>query len=256
MGLGCMGMSALYGLPDGAEAIATIHAALDAGIDLLETGDFYGMGHNEMLIREALAQAGARPGLRISVKFGEHARPDNNSLGRTAAPAAVPATSSRTRCGGSAWRAIDVYRPAPRGPAGARSRRPSAPSPTWCAKGLRPPRRPVGGRRRPRSAGPPAVTPISDLQIEYSLISPDIEDEILPACRELGMGITAYGVLSGASSAATGAPRPGAGGAATSGPTARASRARPCSTTWTWWTRSAGWRRAAAPPSRRSRSPG
>src|SRR5437764_3265552 len=69
LGLGCMGMSDLYGPADETESIATIHAALDAGINLLDTGDFYGMGHNEMLIREALRGRNREQTL-ISVKFG------------------------------------------------------------------------------------------------------------------------------------------------------------------------------------------
>src|SRR5262245_7709567 len=69
VGLGCMGMSDLYGPADGSEGIATIHAALDAGITLLDTGDYYGMGHNESLIREAL-RGRARERVVLSVKFG------------------------------------------------------------------------------------------------------------------------------------------------------------------------------------------
>src|SRR5436305_6749433 len=82
LGLGCMGMSGMYGPADEGESVATIHAAVDAGIDLLDTGDFYGMGHNEMLVGRALA---ARPGLRhqaqLSVKFGAQRGPDGRSLG-------------------------------------------------------------------------------------------------------------------------------------------------------------------------------
>ena len=68
LGLGCMGMSGMYGPADRAESIATVHAALEAGITLLDTGDFYGMGHNELLIREALA-GHARDAVQISVRM-------------------------------------------------------------------------------------------------------------------------------------------------------------------------------------------
>src|SRR3954467_222682 len=88
LGLGCMGMSDLYGPADRRESIATIHAALDAGITLLDTGDFYGMGHNELLIREAL-QGRARDAVTISVKFGALRAPDGNWAGYDGRPAAV-----------------------------------------------------------------------------------------------------------------------------------------------------------------------
>jgi aryl-alcohol dehydrogenase-like predicted oxidoreductase len=126
IGLGCMGMSGMYGPADRRESIATIHAALDAGITLLDTGDFYGMGHNELLISEALRTRDRDEAL-ISVKFGALRGPDMSWLGYDAAA---------------------------------------------------------------------AVHPISDLQIEYSLISRAIESQILPVCREQGIAITAYGVLS------------------------------------------------------------
>src|SRR5215831_20970082 len=88
LGLGCMGMSGMYGPSDRAESIATIHAALDAGITLLDTGDFYGMGHNEMLIREALA-GGKHDQAQVSVKFGALRDPDKGWLGYDGRPAAV-----------------------------------------------------------------------------------------------------------------------------------------------------------------------
>ncbi len=83
IGLGCMGMSDLYGPADRAESVATLHAALDAGITLLDTGDFYGMGHNEMLIGEAL-RGGRRDGAVISVKFGALRDPKGGGAGSTA----------------------------------------------------------------------------------------------------------------------------------------------------------------------------
>src|SRR5579863_2386140 len=79
VGLGCMGMSGMYGPSDEAEGIATIHAALDAGINLLDTGDFYGMGHNEMLIGRALE--GRRDKVLLSVKFGALRSPTGAFLG-------------------------------------------------------------------------------------------------------------------------------------------------------------------------------
>ena len=83
-----MGMSDFYGPADRSESIATLHAALDAGITLLDTGDFYGMGHNEMLIREALAGRD-RDNLQISVKFGALRDPNKGFLGYDSRPAAI-----------------------------------------------------------------------------------------------------------------------------------------------------------------------
>src|SRR3954447_6565331 len=112
LGLGCMGMSGMYGAADEAESIATIHAALDAGIDLLDTGDFYGMGHNELLIREALRGRGRdRDSVLISVKFGAQRGPDGAWLGYDARPAAVK-TALAYSLGRLGVDHIDVYRPA------------------------------------------------------------------------------------------------------------------------------------------------
>src|SRR5215472_11666499 len=88
LGLGCMGMSGMYGASDRSESIATIHAALDAGITLLDTGDFYGMGHNEMLIGEALVGR-TRDSYQLSVKFGAQRGPAGDWLGYDARPAAL-----------------------------------------------------------------------------------------------------------------------------------------------------------------------
>src|SRR3569832_1076691 len=87
-GLGAMGMSDVYGPADRDESIATIHAALDAGINLIDTGDFYGMGHNEMLIAEAL-KGRRREDVVISVKFGGMRSPEGSFLGFDGRPAAV-----------------------------------------------------------------------------------------------------------------------------------------------------------------------
>src|SRR3712207_6054697 len=87
IGLGCMGMSDVYGPADRDESIATIHAALDAGVTMLDTGDFYGMGHNEMLIAEALK--GRRESVTLSVKFGAQRGPGGEWLGFDGRPNAV-----------------------------------------------------------------------------------------------------------------------------------------------------------------------
>ncbi len=79
VGLGCMGMSGMYGASDEDESIATIHAAIDSGVNLLDTGDFYGMGHNEMLLAKALA--GQRDKVVLSVKFGAMRAPDGSWTG-------------------------------------------------------------------------------------------------------------------------------------------------------------------------------
>src|SRR5437870_409462 len=110
LGLGCMGMSGMYGAADRAESIATIHAALDAGVTLLDTGDFYGMGHNELLIREAL-QGRDRSKVFIQVKFGAQRGPDGAWLGYDARPAAVKTALAYTlqRLGTDY---VDLYQPA------------------------------------------------------------------------------------------------------------------------------------------------
>jgi aryl-alcohol dehydrogenase-like predicted oxidoreductase len=187
-----MGMSDLYGPADEAESVATIHAAVDAGVTLLDTGDFYGMGHNEMLIRRAL-QDRNRDDVAISVKFGALRDPDGGWHGNDGRPEAVRNFLAYTlrRLGTDH---VDVYRPARLDPdvpiedtVGAIKEQ--------VEKGHV---RHIGlsevGAETLRRAN--AVHPIADLQIEYSLLSRGIEREILPTARELGIGITAYGVLS------------------------------------------------------------
>jgi aryl-alcohol dehydrogenase-like predicted oxidoreductase len=192
LGLGCMGMSGSYGPSDRAESIATIHAALDAGIDLIDTGDFYGMGHNEMLIGEAI-RGRRRESLQLSVKFGGQRGPEGAILGYDASPAATKTALaySLTRLGVDY---VDVYRPARLDPNVPIEETVGAIAELVQAGyvrhvGLSE----VGAETIGRAQ---ATHPICDVQLEYSLISRGIEREILPACRELGISITAYGVLS------------------------------------------------------------
>jgi aryl-alcohol dehydrogenase-like predicted oxidoreductase len=192
LGLGCMGMSGMYGPADRTESIATIHAALEAGITLLDTGDFYGMGHNEMLIGEALAGRNRDDAL-ISVKFGALRDPAQGWSGYDSRPAAVKNflaySLQRLRVDH-----IDIYRPARLDPAVPIEDTIGAISDMIKAGYVRHIGLSEVGSQTIRRAH--AVHPICDLQIEYSLISRGIEDDILPTCRELGIGITAYGVLS------------------------------------------------------------
>src|SRR3954469_11580710 len=192
LGLGCMGMSDLYGPADRDEGIATIRAALDAGITLLDTGDFYGMGHNEMLIRDALRSA-SRDDVLISVKFGAQRDPGGVWLGYDARPAAVKTAVaySLKRLGTDH---IDVYRPARVDPNVPIEETVGAIKELIEAGYVRHLGLSEAGADTIRRAH--AVHPVTDLQIEYSLISRGIEAEILPTTRELGIGITAYGVLS------------------------------------------------------------
>ena len=192
LGLGLMGMSDLYGPADRSVSIATIHAALDAGITLLDTGDFYGMGHNEMLLREALAGRDRERAV-ISVKFGGLRGPDGAFLGIDARPQAVKnfVAYSLKRLGVDY---IDVYRPARLDPEVPIEDTVGAIADLVKAGYVKRIGLSEVGADTLRRAQ--TVHPISDLQIEYSLVSRGIEREILPMARELGIPITAYGVLS------------------------------------------------------------
>jgi aryl-alcohol dehydrogenase-like predicted oxidoreductase len=192
LGLGCMGMSDLYGPADRGESIATIHAALDAGITLLDTGDFYGMGHNELLIREALAGRD-RDSVTISVKFGALRDADGGWAGYDGRPAAVKnfLAYTLTRLGTDH---VDIYRLARTDPNVPIEETVGAIKELIDAGHVRHVGLSESSAETIRRAA--AVHPVSDLQIEYSLLSRGIEDEILPTARELGVGITAYGVLS------------------------------------------------------------
>ncbi len=191
IGLGCSGMSDAYGPADETESIATIHAALDQGITLLDTADFYGMGHNEMLIREAL-RGRAREQVVLSDKFGGLRDPDGGFSGIDGRPAAVKnfLAYSLRRLGTDY---IDIYRLARLDPNVPIEETIGAIADMVKAGHVRYIGLSEVGSETIRRAH--AVHPISDLQIEYSLLSRDIEAEILPTCRELGIGITAYGVL-------------------------------------------------------------
>jgi aryl-alcohol dehydrogenase-like predicted oxidoreductase len=190
-GLGCMAMSDMYGPSDETESIATIHAALDAGITMLDTGDFYGMGHNEMLIRRAIE--GRRQNVFLAVKFGALRGPDNSFNGYDLRPEAVKnfLAYSLRRLGTDY---IDLYQPS----------RVDARTPIEETYGMLADLAKAGYIRYPGISEASAssirraakVAPVAALQIEYSLVSRGAEAGILPAARELGLGITAYGVLS------------------------------------------------------------
>ncbi|SMD23353.1 aldo/keto reductase [Kibdelosporangium aridum] len=192
LGLGAMGMSDMYGPADETESIATIHAALDAGVTLIDTGDFYGMGHNEMLIGRAL-QDRNRDDVAISVKFGAQRSPAGQWLGYDASPNAVKTalTYSLRRL---RTEYIDIYRPARLDPNVPIEDTVGAIAEMVQAGYVRHIGLSEVGADTIRRAN--AVHPIADLQIEYSLISRGIEENILPTLRELGIGVTAYGVLS------------------------------------------------------------
>ncbi|MFI9536459.1 aldo/keto reductase [Nocardia fusca] len=190
--LGAMGMSGAYGPADETESTATVHAALDSGARLVDTGDFYGMGHNELLVGRAIA-ARPRDETILSVKFGGMIGPDGTWQGFDSRPAALRnfLSYSLRRLGVDH---VDIYRPARLDPAvpiedtvGAIAELVEAGYVRHIGLSE------VGAETLRRAA---AVHPITDLQIEYSLFSRGIEAEILPVCRELGIGITAYGVLS------------------------------------------------------------
>ena len=192
LGLGCMGMSGAYGAADDIESTATIHAALDAGVTLLDTGDFYGSGHNEMLIGRAVAERD-RESFQLSVKFGGLRGPGGEYGGFDGRPVAMRnfLAYSLRRLGTDY---IDIYRPARLDPhvpieetIGALAEQVEKGRVRYIGLSE------VGAETIRRAA---AVHSICDLQIEYSLLSRGIEDVILPACRELAIGITAYGVLS------------------------------------------------------------
>jgi aryl-alcohol dehydrogenase-like predicted oxidoreductase len=191
LGLGCMGMSDAYGPADRNESLLTIDAAIDAGANLIDTGDFYGSGHNELLIAEAL-QGRRRADVMLSVKFGALRDAAGSWVGYDARPAAMKNflaySLKRLRTD-----YIDIYRPARLDPTVPIEETIGAIGEMVKAGYVRHIGLSEVGAAAIRRAA--AVHPIADLQIEYSLIVRGIEDSILPTCRELGVGITAYGVL-------------------------------------------------------------
>jgi aryl-alcohol dehydrogenase-like predicted oxidoreductase len=191
LALGCMGMSGMYGPADEAESIATIHAAIDAGVNLLDTGDFYGAGHNELLIGRALA--GRRDRVLLSVKFGALRAPGGAFLAVDARPVAVKnfLTYTLTRLGVDH---VDIYRPARLDPAVPIEDTIGAITELIDAGYVRQVGlSEVGADTIARAH---AVHPVTDLQIEYSLVSRSPEQAIFPALDAIGAGVTAYGVLS------------------------------------------------------------
>ncbi|GAB0104962.1 aldo/keto reductase [Nocardia sp. JMUB6875] len=192
IGLGAMGMSGMYGEADEATSIATVHAAIDSGANLIDTGDFYGMGHNELLIRRALADR-KREDVLLSVKYGALRGPDNSFGGVDTRPAATKnfLAYSLQRLGTDY---IDIYRPARLDPNVPIEETIGGLADLVRAGYIRHIGLSEVGADTLRRAA--AVHPIVDLQIEYALITRGIEAEILPTARELGIGITAYGVLS------------------------------------------------------------
>ncbi|HSB68163.1 MAG TPA: aldo/keto reductase [Candidatus Methylomirabilis sp.] len=192
LGLGCMGMSDFYGPAERAESLATIEAALEAGVTLLDTGDFYGMGHNELLLREAL-HGGKRARVFLQVKFGAQRDPAGAFVGFDARPSAVKSALAYTlqRLGTDY---VDLYQPARLDPAVPIEETIGAIA--GCVRagyvrhiGLSE----VGAATIRRGH---AAHPILSVQMEYSLMSRSLEADILPAVRALGIGTTAYGVLS------------------------------------------------------------
>ena len=189
--LGCMGMSGMYGPSDERESISTIHAAIDAGINLLDTGDFYGMGHNEMLIGRAIE--GRRDRVLLSVKFGGMRMPNGAFIGLDGRPNAVKNflaySLQRLRTDH-----IDIYRLTRPDPAVPIEETVGAIAELIQAGYVRYVGLSESGAATIRRAH--ATHPVCDLQIEYSLASRSIEREILPTVRSLSIAVTAYGVLS------------------------------------------------------------
>lgn len=194
IGLGCMGMSGMYGPTDDEESIRTIHAAVDHGITLFDTGDFYGMGHNELLIGRALKQLSpaVRDTLTLSVKFGAMRTPNGAWGGFDGRPPAVKnfLAYSLNRLGVSA---VGIYRPARLDDhvpiedtigAVADMIRQGFVHQAGLSE--------VSAETARRAQ---AITPITDVQLEYGLSTRGMEEKVLPGLRDLAIGTTAYGVI-------------------------------------------------------------
>ena len=193
LGLGLMGMSDFYGPADEAESVATIHEALEAGITLLDTGDFYGVGHNESLLGRALKESSHRDQAVVSLKFGALRDPAGSFIGYDCRPKAIKnfLAYSLQRLGIDH---VDIYRPSRLDPDVPIEETIGAIVELQQAGYVRHIGLSEVGADTIRRAA--STAPIADLQIEYSLLSRGIEETILPAVRELGIGVTAYGVLS------------------------------------------------------------
>jgi len=191
LGLGCMAMSGMYGPADEREGIRTIHAAIERGITLIDTGDFYAMGHNELLVGRAIE--GRRDRVQLSVKFGALRGPDGSWLGMDTRPVAVKnfAAYSLKRLKVDV---IDIYRPSRLDPAVPIEDTVGAIADLIKAGYVRAVGLSEVGAETIRRAQ--RVHPIADLQIEYSVVSRSAESKVFPVLHELGIGATLYGVFS------------------------------------------------------------
>jgi aryl-alcohol dehydrogenase-like predicted oxidoreductase len=191
LGLGCMGMSDFYGPADERECVATVQAALDAGVSLLDTADFYGCGHNEMLVGRAIA--GRRDRVFLQVKFGVVRDPAGGFAGLDLRPASIRnALAYSLRRLGTDY--VDLYQPARLDPQVPIEDVAGTLADLVKAGYVRHAGLSEAGATALRRAS--TVQRLTALQIEYSLMSRGVERRVLPACRELGIGVTAYGVLS------------------------------------------------------------
>jgi aryl-alcohol dehydrogenase-like predicted oxidoreductase len=192
VGLGLMGMAGGYGPADDTESIATIHAALDAGVTFLDAGDFYGHGHTELLLRDAL-KGGRRDRAFIAIKFGAQRSADGKFMGDDNRPNSVKnfLAYSLKRLGTDH---IDLYQPARLDPSVPIEDTIGAIADLVKAGYVRHIGLSEVGVETIRRAA--KVHPIVDLQIEYSLVTRKPEDKIFPVLAELGLSATLYGVMS------------------------------------------------------------
>ena len=193
LALGCMGMSGMYGTTDDTESIRAIHAAIDGGVTLLDTGDFYGMGHNELLLARALRELppSTRDRVLLSVKFGAQRTPSGAWSGFDGRPASVKnyLAYSLARLGVPH---IAIYRPARLGEMPIEETIGAVADMIKQGFVQHAALSEVSAETARRAQ---AVTPITDVQLEYGLATRGIEARLLPALRELGIGVTAYGIF-------------------------------------------------------------